>query len=275
MAWPSGAANTSNTDDDTDVPATARANDLLVAIQKLNQIIAHVSSFMQGLLDDADAAAAQATLGISAFVRTILDDADASAVRTTIGAPSGTGSANGTNSGDQTISLTGEVTGSGTGSFAATIANDAVTNAKAANMTQSTIKGRAAGAGTGDPTDLSVAQVKTILGYTARDLVRWESSGHTITATSTLAQAHGLGTLPILVQVVIKCQTAELGFSAGDEVQYTAGVNAGNISANAVSADATNIYVGTMNAIFVIRRDTHVQAAITLANWTYAIRAWV
>jgi hypothetical protein len=36
----------------------------------------------------------------------------------------------GTNTGDQTITLTGDVTGSGTGSFAATIANDAVTYAK-------------------------------------------------------------------------------------------------------------------------------------------------
>ncbi|TGP28194.1 DUF2793 domain-containing protein [Mesorhizobium sp. M2D.F.Ca.ET.232.01.1.1] len=45
-----------------------------------------------------------------------------------------------------------------------TIDNDAVSNAKAANMAQSTIKGRAAGAGTGDPTDLSVAQVVAIIG---------------------------------------------------------------------------------------------------------------
>lgn len=36
----------------------------------------------------------------------------------------------GTNSGDQTITLTGDVTGSGTGSFAATIANGAVGTAK-------------------------------------------------------------------------------------------------------------------------------------------------
>lgn len=40
----------------------------------------------------------------------------------------------GTNTGDQTITLTGDVTGSGTGSFAATIANDAVTYAKMQNV---------------------------------------------------------------------------------------------------------------------------------------------
>lgn len=60
--------------------------------------------------------------------------------------------------------LTGDVTaGPGSGSQAATIANDAVTNAKLANMAQSTIKGRAAGAGTGDPTDLTATQATAIL----------------------------------------------------------------------------------------------------------------
>jgi hypothetical protein len=68
----------------------------------------------------------------------------------------------GTNTGDQTITLTGNVTGSGTGSFAATIANDAVDNTKLSNMAQSTLKGRAT-ASTGDPEDLSASQVRTIL----------------------------------------------------------------------------------------------------------------
>jgi len=45
----------------------------------------------------------------------------------------------------------------------AKIADDAVTNGKLANMAQSTVKGRASGAGTGDPTDLTAAQTRTIL----------------------------------------------------------------------------------------------------------------
>lgn len=68
----------------------------------------------------------------------------------------------GTNSGDQTITLTGDVTGSGSGSFAATIANDAVTNGKLANVANSTLKGRYS-AGTGDPEDVTAAQARAII----------------------------------------------------------------------------------------------------------------
>jgi len=51
-------------------------------------------------------------------------------------------------------------------------ANNSVTNAKLAQMAQSTIRGRAAGAGTGDVTDLSAGQVVAIIESTleARDL---------------------------------------------------------------------------------------------------------
>src|SRR5207342_3123866 len=54
----------------------------------------------------------------------------------------------GTNTGDQTITLTSDVTGSGTGSFATTIAANAVTLAKMANMaTASLIYRKTAGTG--------------------------------------------------------------------------------------------------------------------------------
>jgi hypothetical protein len=54
----------------------------------------------------------------------------------------------------------GDVTSAGDG--AQTIANNAVTNAKAADMAVNTIKGRIT-AGTGDPEDLTATQVRTVL----------------------------------------------------------------------------------------------------------------
>ena len=65
---------------------------------------------------------------------------------------------------------------------AADINDDAVTNAKLANMAAATFKGRAAGAGAGDPADLSAAQAKTALAITTSDV-------------------SGLGTLATLSQV--------------------------------------------------------------------------
>jgi hypothetical protein len=58
--------------------------------------------------------------------------------------------------------LTGDVSKDAT-STAATIASNAVTNAKLADMAEASIKGRAAGAGTGDPTDLTGTQATAIL----------------------------------------------------------------------------------------------------------------
>jgi len=76
----------------------------------------------------------------------------------------------GTNSGDQTITLTGDVTGTGTGSFAATIANNAVTYAKMQDISAtSRILGRIT-AGAGDTEELTAANVKTILALAQADI---------------------------------------------------------------------------------------------------------
>jgi hypothetical protein len=71
----------------------------------------------------------------------------------------------GTNTGDQTITLTGDVTGTGAGSFAATIASGTVTLAKMANMATASLIYRKT-AGSGAPEVQTLATLKTDLGLT-------------------------------------------------------------------------------------------------------------
>ncbi len=73
---------------------------------------------------------------------------------------SGNSTLSGTNTGNQTITLTGDVTGTGTGSFAATIASDAVTYAKMQNVLANGVLGRAAATdGDAAPIVLSASQL--------------------------------------------------------------------------------------------------------------------
>lgn len=86
----------------------------------------------------------------------------------------------GSNTGDQTITLTGDVTGSGAGSFAATIANDAVTYAKMQNMSATA---RAVGrntAGAGDPEEVTAEQILDWIGTAAQGDILYRGASATV-----------------------------------------------------------------------------------------------
>lgn len=97
-----------------------------------------------------------------------------------------------TNSGDQTITLTGDVTGSGTGSFAATIANNSVTLAKMATIATGTLLGRYT-AGTGNVQTISVGSGLSLIA----GILTANSSGTVLDVTvSTNAGVSGVVTSP-------------------------------------------------------------------------------
>lgn len=73
----------------------------------------------------------------------------------------------------QTAAYTGDVT-KAAGGTATTISNDAVTNAKLANMGANTIKGNNTG-GSADPLDLTTAQVKTMLAIAPGDITGFDT----------------------------------------------------------------------------------------------------
>jgi hypothetical protein len=87
--------------------------------------------------------------------------------------------------GNYITALTGDVTASGPGSVGATIASNAVTNAKAAQMATLTIKGNNTG-GTANASDLTVAQTKAMLN-TAMTVQRFTTGSGTYTTPTSPA----------------------------------------------------------------------------------------
>lgn len=177
----------------------------------------------------------------------------------------------GTNTGDQTITLTGNVTGSGTGSFATTIAAGVVTNSMlAGSITASNLVGTdiatvgTVTSGTWNATTIAVVHGGTgQTSYTDGQLLIGNSSGNTLTK-STLTQGSGISITNAGGSITI---AATGGAAATDTVDLT-GVDtsalstglAGYVSANDVLSltDATaaastigfvGVYNGTTNTV--------------------------
>lgn len=90
-------------------------------------------------------------------------------------------------------------------------------------------------------------------------------------------QAHGLGAKPSLVRVVMLCNTADLGYTAGDELDiFCIRSNATNNNSSAVTSDATNIVITLTSAAGneIPNKGTGSFAAMAEANWSLKIYAW-
>lgn len=96
-----------------------------------------------------------------------------------------------------------------------------------------------------------------------------------IPATNTaLNFAHGLGVVPASYRIRLRCKTAELGYSIGDEVQLSTNSDGDAARASGSWANATNIgYINSQSTPFVYNRSSNVMAAVTAANWKLVVSA--
>jgi hypothetical protein len=155
---------------------------------------------------------------------------------------------------DQTITLTGDVTGSGTGSFAATISNAAVTLDKIQDVATASILGRSTG-GTGDLEVLSVTSTRNLLGLGTGDTPTFAGINVTTLNFTNLTVSNGLNVsgdffnphVSILSDGVIS--TDNIIYAEYLEVYNTASFDAGvNISEDLIVGGFTNVS-GTFSVV--------------------------
>ena len=164
----------------------------------------------------------------------------------------------GTNTGDQTITLTGDVTGSGSGSFATTITAGAVTNAKLADMTGTVIKGRSSG--TGAPTDLSMASVNAMLPVFVGDSGSGGTQGLVLAPTSGSAAA----------KKFLRADATWVAPDLNDLTPSQAGNSGKVLSTNGTTTSWSSVGVGSVTSVSVTTANG-VSGTVATATTTPAI----
>lgn len=144
------------------------------------------------------------------------------------------------------------------GATSTVVASGSVTNAMLANMAQSTIKGRAAAAGTGAPSDLSVAQVKTILALAASDLSNGVSgsgavvlaSAPTITSAALVTPALGTPASGVLTNCTGLPVSAGISGLGAGVATFLATPSSANFAAAVTGETGTSAVVFSDSPVF-------------------------
>jgi hypothetical protein len=113
------------------------------------------------------------------------------------------------------------------------------------------------------------------LSGTALPLVReYVSADQTIIAAQQLTLAHGLGAMPEMVQLRLKCTTAEHGYSIGDELMISAGEQNADIGISVVATSTSIVVRYGATGINILDKDMGETFLITEASWVLIVRAW-
>ena len=114
----------------------------------------------------------------------------------------------------------------------------------------------------------------------AQGFTSYYSSGNqTITSAGTITLTHGLGRKPIIVELWLKCLTAEANYSIGDEVSISgeqgySGTNNRGVSIKRYSTSLIIRFGSDASVFTILNATTGVTANLTNANWALIVEAW-
>jgi hypothetical protein len=168
----------------------------------------------------------------------------------------------GTNTGDQTITLAGDLSGSGTGSITATITAGAVTLSKMANLAANSILGNNTGS-PATPVALTPAQVKSLLAIANTDVsgLGTASTKNTGTSGTTVPLLDGANTWSAL-------QTLNAGSLVGGSTMVRV-ESTGGAAPSGASGAGLEI---TSNSLTAYNRTTDAYAALSVQGLSIALR---
>jgi len=102
------------------------------------------------------------------------------------------------------------------------------------------------------------------------------STEQTVAADALLDIAHGLSAIPPLIQVVLRCTTANIGYSVNDELVVFQSQHADAVDTGvSVGSDSTNVFIIQGATINLKDKSTFNDASITVGSWRWVARAWL
>tara|TARA_R110000787_G_scaffold277073_1_gene386189 strand:+ start:53 stop:1045 length:993 start_codon:yes stop_codon:yes gene_type:complete len=109
-------------------------------------------------------------------------------------------------------------------------------------------------------------------GFPAPDFT---SSEQTVSTGTLLNVSHGLGSIPTLVTITLRCKTGNLGYSAGDELLASSLIGSRGDAGAISHADSSYVSIVSGTAGIEILNTTAKQSGvISVGSWRWIVRAW-
>lgn len=128
----------------------------------------------------------------------------------------------------------------------------------------------------GDSADGNNSKSATITSILSKAMPRFTSTETAIATGAIINTAHGLGATPGRVRLVLVCQTTDVGYAAGDEIDagQDGCSSAGDTPIFVVGANSTNVFcLCSSTTLRGLNKTTGALDTLTAANWKAKIVA--